>query len=87
MWLELEAGRKQERRAYERDVTLAFLTEYMARQDKLSAQSMQKLLPKASRPKQTVAEQRSIVENIRIRYGLQAYFRPRATAPVASAAL
>jgi hypothetical protein len=81
LWLELEAGRKRARREYERDVTLAFLTEYMARQDKLSAQSMEKVLPKASRRKQTLAEQRVVVEQIRIRYGLKSYFRPRATPP------
>jgi hypothetical protein len=76
LWLELEAGRKRARREYERDVTLAFLTEFMARQDKLGADSMRKVLPKAARRKQTLAEQRVVVKEIQNRYGLTPYFRP-----------
>jgi hypothetical protein len=74
--LELEAGRKRERRAYERDVQLAFLTEYMARQDKLGPESIRKLLPRTGQRKQTPAEQRVVAEQIRVRYGLKPYFRP-----------
>lgn len=77
LWLELEAGQQRERRAYERDVTHAWFVEYMARQKELSGQTLAKLLRRPGE-RQTLDEQRAVVEQIRAHFGWKYEFRPAA---------
>ncbi len=76
LWLELEAGRRRDRRSYERAVIQAYLVEYMARQKELSAASVEHVLRGSH--KQTPAEQRAAIATIQARYGLKSYFVPKA---------
>jgi hypothetical protein len=66
--LEFAAAKKRQRSEYERDVALAYMVEFMARQKELSGASMKKLL---STGKQTPAEQRLVLEAMAARYGLK----------------
>ncbi len=69
LWLELEAGRKQAKRAHERDVYLAFYCEFMARQKELGQKSLHALLRTTNR--QTPPEMKQALLHIAEVYGLK----------------
>ncbi len=63
-------------RARERDVYVAFYTEWMARQKELGPKSLDKLL-KPRGGKQTPLEMRAAVMQIAAQYGMKTEFRPK----------
>jgi hypothetical protein len=75
LWLELAAGRKRQRLAYERDVGLAWATEFMARQKELGPKSLDLLL-KPRRGRQTKQEVYQVMQQIAAAYGLTLEYRP-----------
>lgn len=56
LWTEMAAGRERARRDLERDVRLAWVTEYMAREKTLNEKSMDRLLTATRSTKQTPAQ-------------------------------
>lgn len=70
LWLEIAAVQRRDRLEYERDVKLAWATEYMARQKTLDNNAMKKLLKHGQPVRQTPAELKAYMEQLSATLGV-----------------